>query len=1102
MPIQEQNIQFLESQVMDDVPEGGGAATGTVIIDGEMNNVFEDISDLDRTIGRFNLRKIFLGVGTLNTYLYGGSKAVITQLPDDAALGYTLFTTNDPFDTRTDAAGRVEAYLFKGPMWGGYLHENHIAGMMAINLIQRVGTALPPIGRTLALVQDEGTGSEKEQYVRVTQVTTTVATFTDAQGDYERWVVTLSLSDALRTDFNGHSVSRAGPSSYASKTRIRDTTVADAARYYSTQKLAETAAIGDLSVKAQSQFTQLVPSAATETPLVDQVLNPDRVQVLNAGTRTVEVPQVGHTLALPVTPENRRLNWIQTLLPIPAPDTLTWSYRAQGNWFTLLEADGIIAGSDPGFGAGTLNFSTGTASITLGALPDAGSQIMAAWASPIHYVKRSGGDAVNDAFISVPIQLDNLPAIPESITLAWSSGSVAKTATVSSTGVISGDGTGSIDPITGVGELRLTQLPDRGTPLTIAYDWLEGESGDTVLRSITIPFVANMTTAEAITPGTLRVRILTGTTLDVNAVSTPAGDLVVLAQRIIIQSGWSVQVPEQTIGTVNHATGAIDITATTVSYTANASYSSTTGWATGTLNTSIAFGGDTSVVYRNDTVTPLTQSAQDTPDMEELTFRLTPNQTDDIVTNSIRVVLGGRTYDDNNGTLISGGNNLPSGSVDYTTGDCTLTFWDDGAVLNPNVTSLLTRYGQWPATEASFRSAISPLAPESVSLVATTMDGEQITGTSDPDGVIVGDVMQGAVNYEFGTATVEFGAYGPDPEHEGGGTPATVWIPREVDPGSIRYNAVSFRYIPLDADILGIDAVRLPSDGRVPIYRAGNVIMIMHAQTTDPVTPTQDTPVSLGRTRIAWVRVMDDNGDTVTEDYTLDRDNGTVTFTTVPTHTPVTIRHTVADLRLCTDAQINGQITISQPLTHLFPANESLVASCLLFGDRRARVENVFDQQTWSNVWSDSLSGNTAPGTLNLIDFPITVTNEGTDTDRWAFIVVNASTNQWRLVSEKRGQVWTGTYAPGGDDVAPINPRTRVWDEQSQTWVGGTPYMTIPGLANGGGWATGNVVRINTVGAISDFWIARSIQQSESPAGAGLDGCEMYALGNIDRPEA
>ena len=60
--------------------------------------------------------------------------------------------------------------------------------------------------------------------------------------------------------------------------------------------------------------------------------------------------------------------------------------------------------------------------------------------------------------------------------------------------------------------------------------------------------------------------------------------------------------------------------------------------------------------------------------------------------------------------------------------------------------------------------------------------------------------------------------------------------------------------------------------------------------------------------------------------------------------------------------------------------------------------------------------------------------------------------------------------------------------------------MVIPGAANGGGWSAGNVVRINTVGAIADFWMARSIQQSEPPAGDGADGCELYALGNIDRP--
>ena len=86
---------------------------------------------------------------------------MITGLPTDTALGYALFTTDDPFDVRSDAANRVEAYLYKGPLWPGALNENHIKGMQAISVIQRVNTALPPVGKTLCLVQDEGLSTQK-----------------------------------------------------------------------------------------------------------------------------------------------------------------------------------------------------------------------------------------------------------------------------------------------------------------------------------------------------------------------------------------------------------------------------------------------------------------------------------------------------------------------------------------------------------------------------------------------------------------------------------------------------------------------------------------------------------------------------------------------------------------------------------------------------------------------------------------------------------------------------------------------------------------------------------------------------------------------------
>ena len=57
---------------------------------------------------------------------------------------------------RSDAANRVEAYLYKGPLWPGALNENHIKGMRAISVIQRVNTRCRLTARRFALVQDEG----------------------------------------------------------------------------------------------------------------------------------------------------------------------------------------------------------------------------------------------------------------------------------------------------------------------------------------------------------------------------------------------------------------------------------------------------------------------------------------------------------------------------------------------------------------------------------------------------------------------------------------------------------------------------------------------------------------------------------------------------------------------------------------------------------------------------------------------------------------------------------------------------------------------------------------------------------------------------------
>ncbi|GGE75978.1 hypothetical protein GCM10011533_30440 [Streptosporangium jomthongense] len=516
--------------------------------------------------------------------------------------------------------------------------------------------------------------------------------------------------------------------------------------------------------------------------------------------------------------------------------------------------------------------------------------------------------------------------------------------------------------------------------------------------------------------------------------------------------------------------------------------------------------------YVVDGVTSTSQPGSTIAPLDELQVRLAPGITDGIVPDSVRFTLGGKSYDDRAGGIVTDINpqtesGLAAGVIDYDGRQATISFWEDGENTALNVTSLLTIYGQWTATEGFFRTASAPLKPESLQITGAAENGTQVVATADQNGEFTHEWCQGTVNYTFGTAAVRFGKLVPDaslsPEEkaepwydannvDGSGN---IYKPLPMVTSSLRYNAVAFTYLPLDASIVGIDAVRLPADGRVPIYRPGDVVMVMHPQDTAPQTVAAGDTIAT-RPRVAWVRVIDANGDSVTEGYSLDRATGTVTFDDVTgVAMPVTVRHTVGDLRLVVDVQITGEIQLSRELTHDYPANESIVASCLIHGDRRARVAATWDQKNWDGSWSDAIKGDEATATLNLIDHPITVTNEGCDTDRWLLRCTNASSNNWELISERRGLVWRGVYTQNGDDIAPINPRTR--GEQGQ---GGTPYMVIPAAANGGGWETGNVVRINTVGAIADFWIARAIQQSEEPLDDGADGCEIYALGNIDRP--
>jgi len=1128
MTIQSGDVKLLKSAVMADVPEGGGAPTGLAIADGVSNALFPDLSELDRAGGRVNLRKTFVSVQTDDTDTYFGANVIVAEPPQDPRVSVTLFSTERTFDTREQAQVRIEAYLNKGPEWPGYLFENHIAGQRVIQLFQRVSDSLPTVGQTLVLIQDEGLPTQKEQYVRATAVSAVVRTFTyNTDQDYAAQVVTLALSDALRQDFTGSPASRTFTRA-SNATRVRDTVVADAGTYVGVVPLVAPASVGDFSLQGASIYTQLVPSAQTETPVLDGRLS-SVVSRISAGAHTVEIPEIGHSAADAVTATTRGYNFVRTLRPLPAPGTLTVSYRAQGRWYSLTDdGAGALRGRDSAYGVGTLNYDSGGALVTLGALPDVGSALVWQWGSGVHYAVRTSASAPK-AVVSGSL---GESVEPGSLAVTWLQGGVEKTATTSAGGALSGNGcTGYIVQSTGAYYLTWTTPPDPNSQLGLTYTQGTGVSASSGSLSPTYPapgFIAFTLPNRPIKPGSVTlVRTIAESVQSTGSHQAPDGVCYwpcdpadqgspCEAGWCYRQTGWIEVVDAQwnttyrqlacsddgaghigANGTLNYATGQV-----LFEYAPEVTASVWDGsrWDTRTSRGTLV--GDIAIDWQVDeSPVPATRSLSVALPPPVITFGGNL-LSDTLVPGSLRFQWNGQEYrDSGDGTLYR--HALPwttqagllAGTVDYQTRQATLTDYVSGSGTI-TVTSCLTRYGSWTTTQCHARTPGSPLRPGSFSIRATTIEGALLEGIADVNGVIDAEDIQGRVEQAMGVVEVRFGqrvldsaltaAQKAESWYDAADVDAdgTIWRPRPILPETVRIHCVVLSHLPLDADLLGIDPVRLPTDGRVPIFRPGGFAVVGH---TGKITAgvSNGQVLDCARVRLSRVRVLGQDGVVIHTGYSADLEAGRVTFTDVTGYPqPVTIEHRVEDMAVVRDVQINGELSFTRALTHDYPLTDpptSFVSSALVAGDLFARVSLVFDQVTWNGAWADAPSGSAATATFNHTQYPIRVSNRGAVTERWVVRFTNSTA--FEVIGENVGVIATGNTSA---DCAPHNPAT------------GVPYFALPALGWGSGWATGNVLRFNSIGSQFPVWVVRTVQQG--PESVPDDRFTVLIRGDVDTP--
>lgn len=1201
------DVKLLEPQRLTDNPNGGGLSTGVEIVDGQVNNLFDDISRVDRVNGDVSLRKGFVQATTANTDLYSGLHVIVAAPPEDDNVSVVVFRTPGWADERDDAKNVVERYLDASVVTRMIPYDRQLAGQRTVLVFQRLEAAVPDIGEVFA-IEDGLTGFQ--QVIRIAGVSQIEDIFTDTIGDFAVRVLTLEITQPLEQDFLG-----SDPSRYfrpdAGRAVIRRTIVSDAARYKGVTALADDAGLGDVSIKVASVFTPLVPSATTEIPLTDTPppgsvalvkathrsnsdgalkrsigalapfagggrlffgcpIAPGSASITFEGVATyadsgdgtfigvpsseqlvidydtgavsypnatfsgfvtlsahpaAAVSQANFSYNIAIEEATRGYVYVATLKPIPAAGSTSVSFRALGRWYELRDTgDGVLRG-EPGVGSGIINFATGTVSATLGALPDIGSSVIVAYGTKDNYrpITEDIEGLKGEIRFTVP-EGNIVPGTFEFNLVATGGRDVIDDGEGNLTTFGPANGAeGTINYGTGEVRLKIATMPTAGVNSKAAYETGASEeetfnpskSGSTItLELATIP----------IEPKSLSLVYQQEIALDFPGPIGVVHELRDNGAGALIDSTGSV-LPGSS---VNYTTGVITfnpdfaITAPAYNYAevtqplpgrqpdeiSGIPPIGLTSWRYALENYedenfAITFVNGTAVIARYKPTASVDTPGEYLFQVESVGFDLAPNTASPVVPGSVsysytRSLTGtggsAQTVFDRGGVLYTGldpksNAASPVGTINYQSGRVELSTWP--ASISPTASILLgglVQIGQIPIPSLTGRAPGSPLRPGSFGLSAVrASDSATVSATADASGYLNTSAIHGYVDVQTGVFGVAFGQYvldsalSPEEKAEPWYDPALVdvdgyvWRADPVIPGTIRFNAVVQSATPLDPQIVGINPVRLPLDGRVQMIRAGDTLVIHETLSeTLPSPLTAGQVVFLPRSGLASVALYDQLGLGVPADkFSVNLASGEITMATPLSlagyEEPLVALHSVEDMALCTDAEITGQLKLAQALSRGYNAATTYVSSALVLGDVQARYEGLFEQNTWTTVWSDGLIGDppSSGAQYNELTYPLQVLNRDAITQRWALVFTSSTGGN--IVAEELGILGTFTTSV---DLAPTNPAT------------GQPYFQMAAAGFGLGWATGNVIRFNTIAAGGPIWAARTVRTG---AASGTD---------------
>lgn len=1201
MAIKNEDLIILKSERMTQFEDGGGSITGLELQNNKSNEVFPDVTAIDRVAGKLEYAKLFSSVKTYgdpmtdeNGQPINGTDGeaiivpetlqaagiIITRNPTDENINALLFTTTDHYDEVKDIKNRIESYMIKTVRISGEIVGRQPKGSKMLRMAQKPGAQPPKAGDTVCIVQDEGTVSQIEEYLKIEKVESTLQDVMVQAGNsfvnMPMNMLNISLYYPLENDYDAGEIT--GNDSARMRTILRAAQVNDATSYKGAQNLTEPTSIGDLRLRVKSVFGQLAPPSEGQANIVDMTAGSDSSPLVasggaqsfttnqdlgngsqifvgigvlpgtlrinyNGGTlqdvggqimsgetpvgtinygrglvmfsmsspifsgsktftyTAATLPQgaISQTEAIAINESNRSDTYNINLFPAPEPGGLTVDYVAMGSRYRLRDrGDGIL--ESDGAGVGLVDYRTGSVSVTLAAAPDANTAIIFSFSNKVDYMNR-GADFISGNIPAslyqpkITKQLNSTQLMRGNVSLSWNDGE-DRTIQDDGLGKISGHGlTGEIDYITGVLSFYFASgTKSKGTRMSVTYQ----KAGTASVKNESL-------SGYAVTAGTQRVQLENGNLrprgvrVEFNVMASKDNNnygydiLTATVTAFDDGKGNLITTGGANAGTVDYATGLLNIvTRQNVMYWVplysyrqpkgqDAPRYAIYGHEQRSLSSAPPSNGTQFIDIQ------YTTAGEDLEEHEEFlidsyTINLTPQRQEYIVPGSVQFNFSGKNYYDIDGALYSDldrntGAGVFSGIVNYQNGSVNLLNWNDGGSAQINVRSLLTMLNYLPVSGLDFIIPTAPIRPGSFMIRATREDGVRLEATAGENGEINAQSMRGKIDNRTGVVRVDFGALVPIEGNEDAEwfdvqniQGDKVWQPYLVMIDTIKYNVVSTTFSPVDPEVLGISLVRLPIDGRVPIYKNGDLV-VLHETLTQvvPLNAPIGHVINFNVDLVSNLYLQDANEKKVDcKQYKINKINGTIEIIDNDFSgyvQPLTACALIEEENSVTDVQITGLVSLRKPIRHRFTTG-ALLSGVAYIGDMQSRYTNLFEQSTWqTNEWSDIPSGR-PNWRYNDTEYPLKLTNADTVQERWA-LLFNTSTT-FNIYGENLGLIGVGSTA---SDCAPINPNTK------------SPYFILKKEGWGqGGQASGNVLRFNTIAANQPFWLTRSVIPSDDTA--------------------